>query len=76
MNQADFTKANEAFVESFKDGGKPLPPARKAVLITCMDGEGALPLPPRCCWHCTSASIPALPCSAAGCSRTMTASVV
>ncbi|KAL4439978.1 hypothetical protein ABPG75_002979 [Micractinium tetrahymenae] len=39
VNQADFSKANAAFVESFKDGDKPLPPARKAVLITCMDAR-------------------------------------
>ena len=28
-NHDDFTKANEAFAATFKDGHKPLPPARK-----------------------------------------------
>ena len=37
-----FKAGNAAFVEEFSktdDGAKPLPPARKALLITCMDGE-------------------------------------
>jgi carbonic anhydrase len=37
-NLADFTAANSAFVAAFTDGDKPMPPARKALVITCMDG--------------------------------------
>jgi hypothetical protein len=37
-NLADFTAANTAFVAAFTDGDKPMPPARKALVITCMDG--------------------------------------
>lgn len=38
-NFGDFQANNAAFAASFKDGDKPMPPARKALLLTCMDGE-------------------------------------
>ena len=44
-NFDDFVAGNEEFVATFKDGDKPMPPARKALLVTCMDG--ALPIPRR-----------------------------
>lgn len=39
-NFQEFQAGNDAFVATFKDeeGAKPMPPARKALLITCMDG--------------------------------------
>ena len=39
QNLAEFAKKNDEFVAAFTQGGKPMPPARKALLITCMDGE-------------------------------------
>ena len=40
----ELLKNNAAYVASFADGGKPMPPARKALVITCMDGVCD------CCW--------------------------
>ena len=37
-NFGDFQAGNEAFVAGFSAGDKPMPPARKALLLTCMDG--------------------------------------
>lgn len=37
-NFGDFQAGNAAFAASFKDGDKAMPPARKALLLTCMDG--------------------------------------
>lgn len=37
-NFDDFQQANASFASSFQDGDKPMPPARKALVITCMDG--------------------------------------
>ncbi|MGN6630464.1 MAG: beta-class carbonic anhydrase, partial [Candidatus Nitrosocosmicus sp.] len=31
--------ANEKYVENFKDGGLPIPPAKKIAIITCMDAR-------------------------------------
>lgn len=70
-NYEDFKQGNAQFVTTFTDGDKPLPPARKALLLTCMDGEsgtagrtpsasqGALGTPPAgttCRWH--AAAVP------------------
>ncbi|EFN52746.1 hypothetical protein CHLNCDRAFT_26430 [Chlorella variabilis] len=38
-NFDDFVAGNEEFVATFKDGDKPMPPARKALLVTCMDAR-------------------------------------
>lgn len=40
-NFDDFRAANATFVAGFKEGGKPMPPARKALAIVCMDGGNA-----------------------------------
>ena len=37
-NREEFQSNNASYVASFADGGKPMPPARKALVITCMDG--------------------------------------
>ena len=50
-NLDHFKAANEASVAGFKDGGKPMPPARKALVITCMDGEGEGTVPPDLAAH-------------------------
>ncbi|PRW33333.1 carbonic anhydrase [Chlorella sorokiniana] len=39
QNLGEFSKNNEAYVAGFASGGKPMPPARKALLITCMDAR-------------------------------------
>ncbi|MGN6348320.1 MAG: beta-class carbonic anhydrase [Candidatus Nitrosocosmicus sp.] len=31
--------ANEKYVENFKDGGLPIPPAKKIAILTCMDAR-------------------------------------
>lgn len=36
-NLGEFVANNDAYVAGFSSGGKPMPPARKALLITCMD---------------------------------------
>lgn len=46
-NYEDFKEKNAQFAASFKDGDKPLPPARKALLLTCMDGELGIEPPAR-----------------------------
>lgn len=38
-NAAAFEKANEQYVASFNEGGLPLPPARKALVLACMDAR-------------------------------------
>eukprot|EP00884_Botryococcus_braunii_P003672 jgi/Botrbrau1/13305/Bobra.0315s0003.1 len=38
-NLADFRKGNETFVSSFSAGDKPMPPARKIAIVTCMDAR-------------------------------------
>ncbi|KAL4854447.1 hypothetical protein ACK3TF_004801 [Chlorella vulgaris] len=38
-NFDDFQQANASFASSFQDGDKPMPPARKALVITCMDAR-------------------------------------
>ncbi|KXZ54097.1 hypothetical protein GPECTOR_5g200 [Gonium pectorale] len=35
----EFLEANSAFAAEFKDGDKPLPPARKALILACMDAR-------------------------------------
>jgi Carbonic anhydrase len=39
QNITDVLAGNEKFVETFKDGDKPLPPARKLAIVTCMDAR-------------------------------------
>ena len=41
INLTDFLTANKAFKKDFKDGGKPLPPVRKTMIVTCMDPRQA-----------------------------------
>jgi len=53
-NLGEFSTNNDAFVASFSSGGKPMPPARKALLITCMDAVSLVlvcsaTLEPDCC---------------------------
>jgi hypothetical protein len=38
-NTAHFYESNAGFVKSFDKGDKPLPPARKALVLTCMDAR-------------------------------------
>lgn len=38
-NLQDFLAGNEAFAAAFADGDKPLPPARKALVLACMDAR-------------------------------------
>ena len=45
-NYKDFVEANETFKEGFNEGGKELPPARKATILTCMDAREQLPSVP------------------------------
>lgn len=35
----DFRKANEQYAANFQKGNLPMPPARKAVILTCMDAR-------------------------------------
>src|SRR5579885_1205975 len=35
----EFLKANERYAASFQKGNLPMPPARKAVILTCMDAR-------------------------------------
>src|SRR5579883_282889 len=35
----EFLKANEQYAASFQKGNLPMPPARKAVILTCMDAR-------------------------------------
>mgnify|MGYP006274785319 CR=1 FL=1 len=40
MNQYDHVKAaNAAYAENFDKGGRPLPPAKQAAVLTCMDAR-------------------------------------
>ena len=40
MSQYDHVKAaNTAYAETFEKGGKPLPPAKQAAVLTCMDAR-------------------------------------
>jgi carbonic anhydrase len=39
QNKADFEAGNATFVESFDKGDLPLPPARKALVLACMDAR-------------------------------------
>lgn len=50
-NLGEFTQNNDAYVAGFQSGGKPMPPARKALLITCMDGGSEISSPR---WTCSS----------------------
>ena len=46
-NYTDFVEANESFKKGFNEGGKEMPPVRKAAILTCMDSREQLPtLPP------------------------------
>ncbi len=38
-NYEDVLKANAAYAELFEEGGKPLPPAKQAAVLTCMDAR-------------------------------------
>ena len=42
-NYKDFVEANETFKKGFNEGGKEMPPARKAAILTCMDSRDQLP---------------------------------
>lgn len=35
----DFLQANGQYAESFEDGGKPMPPAKKVAVVACMDAR-------------------------------------
>jgi len=39
-NLDSFVESNKSFQKQFCDGDKPLPPARKTAIATCMDARG------------------------------------
>ena len=40
MSELDrMIEANRRYAERFEDGGKPMPPARRVAIVTCMDAR-------------------------------------
>lgn len=62
-NKAEFESNNAAYVAAFKEGGKPMPPARKALVIACMDGARPSTLPPPANPPQHLSALIALPCT-------------